>query len=170
MGGQYTIQYENDQSPLRRWIRQLMAMTALPTFAVPLVWDWLKVPPSVDPHTDAKDRSLADYFERTWMSGDFPASLWTHYDNVGPCTTNVAEGWHNGLNSRFGMAHPTLRLFLDWLQQYQFEVQCRGMQLKAGNPPKQRSSAVYVKLDEELWKAKTSFSVQYGHIFCDVYP
>ena len=48
-----------------------MAMTALPTFAVPLVWDWMKVPPSVDPHTDAKARSLAEYFERTWVSGDF---------------------------------------------------------------------------------------------------
>jgi len=44
------------------------------------------------------------------VSGDFPTSLWTHYDNVGPHTTNVAEGWHNGLNSRFGMSHPTLRL------------------------------------------------------------
>jgi len=96
-----TAHYEDEQSPLRRWMRQLMAMTALPTFEVPLVWDWTKVPPSVDPHTDAKARSLAEYFERTWVSGDFSASLWTHYDNVGPRTTNVAEGWHNRLNSRF---------------------------------------------------------------------
>ena len=152
-----TVHYEDEQSPLRRWMRQLMAMTALPTFAVPLVWDWTKMPPSVDSHTDAKARSLAEYFERTWVSKDFPASLWTHYDNVGPRSTNVAEGWHNGLNNRFGMSHPTLRLFLDWLQKYQFEVQCRRMQLEAGKPPKPKSP-VYAKLDADLWQAKMSFS------------
>jgi len=31
-------------------------------------------------------------------------------------TTNVAEGWHNGLNSTFGVPHPLLGVFLDWLQ------------------------------------------------------
>jgi len=82
---------------------------------------------------------------------------------------NVAEGWHNGLNRRFGMSHPTLRLFLDWLQKYQFEVQCRRMQLEAGKPPKPKSP-VYAKLDADLWQANMSFSVQYGRIFCDVFP
>jgi len=47
---------------------------------------------------------------------------WTHFDNNGPRTTNVAEGWHSGLNSRFGVPHPSLRLFLDWLQKCQFAV------------------------------------------------
>ena len=69
------------------------------------------------------------YFDRTWVNGDFPPSLWTHYDNVGLKTTNIAEGWHNGLNSRFGKSHLSLHVFLDWLQKYQFEVQCRGYNL-----------------------------------------
>ena len=80
--------------------------------------------------------------------------------------TNVAEGFHNGLNSRFGMSHPSLRLFLDWLQKYHFEVQCRGMQLASGRPAKQRP-ATYVQLDENLWAAKLSYSVDYGRIFRD---
>jgi len=29
---------------------------------------------------------------------DDPLSLWSHYDNTGPRTTNIAEGWHNSLN------------------------------------------------------------------------
>ena len=37
-----TAQYENEDSPIRRWIRQLSAMTALPAFAVPLIRGWLK--------------------------------------------------------------------------------------------------------------------------------
>ena len=138
-------------------------MTALPAFAVPLALDWLKVLPSVDLLTDVKARALAAYFERTWIVGEFPASLWTHYDNLGPRTTNVAEGFHNGLNNLFGKSHPSLRLFLDWLQKYQFEVQCRGLQLAAVRPPKQRL-AVYVKLDQDLWAAKMSYSMQYGRI------
>jgi len=106
-------------------------MTALPTFAVPIVWSWLKTPPVVDPLTNVKTRNLAAYFEYTWVNGDFPASLWSHYDNNVPRTTNVAEGFH----SRFRVVHPSLRLFLDWLQKYQYEVQCRGLQLLAGRSP-----------------------------------
>ena len=97
---------------------------------------------------------------------DFTASLWTHYDNLGPRTTNVAESFHNGLNSRFGKSHPSLRLFLDWLQKYQFEVQCRGLQLAAGRPPKPRP-AEYVKLDEDLCAANMLYSIQYGRIFAE---
>jgi len=50
-------------------------MTALPAFAVPLMWSWLKVPPSVVPLTDVKARALAAYFEATWLLGYFPVSL-----------------------------------------------------------------------------------------------
>jgi len=50
--------------------------------------------------------------EDAWILGDFPVSLWSHYDNIEPRTTNVAEGFHNGLNSRFRKSHPSL-VFLD---------------------------------------------------------
>ena len=88
--------------------------------------------------------------------------------DLGPRTTNVAEGFHNGMNSRFGMPHPSVSLFLDWLQKFLFEVQSRGLQLLAGGPPKQRPE-VYTKLDADLWAAKLEYSVQYSQIFC-AYP
>ena len=86
------------------------------------------------------------YVDRTWINGDFHPTLWSHYDNLGPRMTNVVESWHNGLNSRFGMPHPSLRVFLDWLQKHQYEVQCRGIQLAAGRSPKPRR-ATYVTLE-----------------------
>ena len=91
-----------------------MAMTALPVFAVPLAWDWwLRFPPPTGAvATDTKLQELSDYFGRTWVHGDFPPELWTHYDNNGPRTTNAAEGWHNSLNTHFGTPHPSLRVFL----------------------------------------------------------
>ena len=78
-----------------------------------------------------------------WISGQFDQELWTHFDHSGPRTTNLAEGYHNSLNKKFGMPHPSLRSFLDWLQKAQFEVQCQVIQLSASQPAKQKS-AVYV--------------------------
>lgn len=147
-----------------------MSLTVLPAFAVPLVWNWLRQPPvSSDPVTSAKVIAFATYVEQTWINGDYPPSLWSHYDNTGPRTTNIAEGWHNSLNSRFGMPHPSLRLFLDWLQKCQFEVQCRCIQLAAGRQPKRRKP-VYVQLEEQLWTAKVAYSMEIGHLFTAVFP
>ena len=74
------------------------------------------------------------------------------------------EGFHSGLNSRFRVVHPSLRLFLDWLQKYQYEVQCRGLQLLAGRSPKSRPAA-YVQVDADLWAAKVNYSMEYGNLF-----
>jgi len=116
-----------------------------------------------------KEQAFSDYVERTWINGDFPPNLWSHYDNLGPRTTNVAEGWHSGLNSTFGVPHPSLRVFLDWLQRQQYEVQCRGIQLAAGRSPKQRR-ATYINLDAQLWNAKLQYSTELGKLFCYGFP
>ena len=81
----------------------------------------------------------------------------------------MAEGYHNGLNSRFGMPLPSLRVFLDWLQKSQFEVQCRGIQLARGRPPKRRLEK-YVRLDAEIWNAKIKYSMDIGQIFAFMFP
>ena len=162
--------YEEPDSELRAWIRRIMSLTVLPVFAVPLVWNWLREPPtSPDPLVNAKALAFSKYFEETWINGDFSPSLWTHFDNNGPRTTNVAEGWHSGLNSRFGVPHPSLRLFLDWLQKCQFQVQCRWIQLAAGRQPKTQKPA-YAQLDAQLWSAKVAYSLQIGQLFTSVFP
>ena len=155
---------------IRKWIRQIMAMTMLPVFSIPLTWNFLKFPPSTgQPDVDAKTLALAAYVERTWMNGDFHPSFWSHHDNLGPQTTNLAEGWHNGLNTHFGMPHPSLRTFLDWLQKCQYEIQCRELQLQAGRPPKQRLHT-YVKLDENLMAAKVRYNLNVGGVFMTLFP
>jgi len=156
---------DTDNPAVRDWMRVTMAMTALPTFAVPLIWQWLKCPPNTYcESTNAKLLSLSAYFERTWIGGDFPPSLWTHYDNNGPRTTNVAEGWHSSLNTQFGMPHLSLRVFLHWLQKCQYQVQGRTLQLTAGRSPKPRKAA-YIKVDNDLWTAKLEYGRIIGQIF-----
>jgi len=155
---------------IRRWIRQILAMPLLPGFAVPLAWEFLKLPPLTSiPDIDLKAQALSAYVEKTWIAGDFAPSMWSHFDNLGPRTTNLAEGWHNSLNSSFGMPHPSMRNFLHWLQQCQFSVQCRGLQLAAGRTPKRRSP-VYDKLDEDIFAAKRRYSMNIGHIYAYVFP
>ena len=118
---------------------------------------------------DAKTATFAQYVDATWINGSFPPSLWSHFDNVGPRTTNLAEGWHNGLNTTLGVSHPSIRTFLDWLQRYQFEIQCRCMQLSAGRPPKERRIS-YVIVENDIAQAKLNYGLQIGQIFCYIFP
>lgn len=101
------------------------------------------------------------------MTGSFPASLWTHYDHIGPRTTNNAEGWHNSLNSIFGVSHPSATTFVNWLNKYQFEVQCRGLQLAAGRQPKPQAQ-IYARLNEQILQAKVNLSLRIGQHFMNI--
>jgi len=87
-----------------------------------------------------------------WVNGDFNPQL---------CTDDLAEGFHNSLNSRFGMPHPSLRTFLDWLQKCQYEMQCRIIQLTARRTAKQKS-AVCKRLDADIQSAKLTYGLQIG--------
>ena len=161
-------EYERTESGIHSWVRQIMAMTLLPAFAIPLAWNFLKLPPSTGHQgTNLKAQVFASYIDNTWINGNFPPSVWSHFDNLGPRTTNLAEGWHNGLNSHFGMPHPSLKCFLDWLQKCQYEVQCRGLQLAAGRPAKTRS-AVYQRLDDSIMSAKMRYNMAVGNIMLQI--
>jgi len=107
---------------LRSWMRTVMSLCLLPAFAIPLIWNVLQVPPATSQDVDTKVRSLVQYFHCTWIAGDFPPSLWSHFNHCGPRTT-----FHISLNSRFGTPHPSMRTFFDWLQKCQFKIQSRQM-------------------------------------------
>jgi len=155
---------------VREWMRQIMAMTILPVFAIPLAWNDLKCPPPTGvPSVDTRTLAFAAYFDSTWISGDLPPSMWSHYDNEGPRTTNQAEGYHNALNTSFGVPHPSLRIFLDWLQKCEFQVQCRLTQLSSGRPPKPKSE-VYVRLDADIQAAKLKYGIDIGNVFAYTFP
>ena len=98
----------------------------------------------------------------------FSPSLCTHYENNGHRTINIAESWHKGLNSRFGVPHPLLRVFLDWRQKCESEVQWCCVQLAAGRQLKAQT-ALYAQLDARLWSAKVAYSMQIRQLFTPVF-
>ena len=137
---------------------------------VPAAWDVFKTPPySANPDVVTKMQLFSQYFQKTWMEGSFPVTLWNHFDNTGPRTTNLAEGWHNGLNTTFGTPHPSAGTFLSWLQRAQYLVQARGIQLNAGRQHKQRSST-YRELDQRIDHVKLQFGLRSGWIFVNLFP
>ena len=147
-----------------------MAMSNLPEMFVPHAWRVLRSPPQLqipDASLTGKLQAFAAYVDRKWMTGSFPPSLWTHYDHAGPRTTNNAEDWHNSMNHTFGVSHPSMTTFLNWLHKYQFEVQCRGIQLAAGRAPKPREPK-YVKLDEDIMLAKVKLNLRVGQLFLNI--
>lgn len=161
--------YSSGPQQVQVWIRQIMGLTLLPEVFIPNAWMMLKQPPTLnDNDLMAKMNSFSNYFERTWISGSFSPSLWNHFSNTGPRTTNLAEGWHNSLNHSFGMPHPSARSFLNWLQKCQFHIQCRVIQLEAGRPAKQQT-AKYRELNQRIAAAKLQFSLRSGSIFLNFY-
>lgn len=163
------LAYSSKDSSVQQWIRQIMGLTLLPEVFIPFAWNNLKNPPMVeDVNLAVNLLTFATYFERTWISGIFEPKLWSHYDNTGPRTTNLAEGWHNSMNHSFGMPHPSACNFLHWLHRCQYEVQCRGIQLASGRPPK-KQLAIYRDLDARIASAKLQFGLKWGFMFLQLF-
>ena len=116
-----------------------------------------------------KMSAFANYIECTCIDGDFLPSLWTHYGNPGPRTTNPTEGWHNALNCTFSMRRPSLRTFLHYVKKCQFEVQTCIIQLKAAQPPKSKSEN-YIKLEQNLTAAKLDYGTAIAKSFSCIFP
>jgi hypothetical protein len=96
-------------------------------------------------------------------------SLFPTFSHKTTRTTNLAEGWHNGLNTTFGTPHPSAGTFLNWLQGAQYLIQAREIQLNAGRQPKQQSP-IYRDLDRRIRHAKLQFGLRSGWIFVDLFP
>ena len=59
------------------------------------------------PEFDNKE-SFVQYFESTWIDGNFPICLWNVYTQEGPCTNNNAEKWHSKMKKLAGKSHPNM--------------------------------------------------------------
>lgn len=76
------------------------------------------------------------YFHQTWFNSErayFPRHLWNHYNNLGPRTTNGAEGWHHRLNKRISRAHPKECDLIDTLKQESFNAFIKSNNLVKSN-------------------------------------
>uniref|UniRef100_A0A914VVW1 MULE transposase domain-containing protein n=1 Tax=Plectus sambesii TaxID=2011161 RepID=A0A914VVW1_9BILA len=95
--------------------------------------------------------------------------LWNHFDNALCRTTNSAEGWHSGLKSAWTGVNPKLNSYMDWLIKAHDEHVTRIVQLDADAPLKRRDPR-YVKLDENIARAKHRFQVREANEMANFSP
>jgi hypothetical protein len=155
------------------WLRQIMGLCLMSPREILRSWAFLKVPPPFvhDAALLQQLRRFAHYVESTWIQRPtrrargqggpfFPPELWSHWDNAGPRTTNLAEGWHSVLAAAFpNMTRPRLSVVLPWLQTRWADNQVRTRRLLKGHAPK-KSKKVYDVLNGWIAEAKASFSAK----------
>jgi len=61
-------------------------------------------------------------------------------------------------------SHPTIRTFLNWLQQYEYQIQGRCIQLAVGRPAKERR-AEYVKIEKDMAQVKLKYGLRLDKCF-----
>lgn len=87
--------------------------------------DLLSVKPDLSPLNAARVEQFERYYRDFWLSNTLLRDRWGQFGNRGPRTTNMVEGWHNGLHSRFTSRHPNLTEFLEFLRVMQHATQNR---------------------------------------------
>ncbi|XP_042148915.1 uncharacterized protein LOC121837372 [Ixodes scapularis] len=87
--------------------------------------DLLAAKPNLPQLNAARLDQFIRYFRNFWLSHSIIREIWGQFGNRGPRTTNVVEGWHNGLHSRLSSRHPDLTEFIQFLQVAQHAAQNR---------------------------------------------
>ncbi len=139
------------------WIRRLVALCLLPPWLVAHVaLDLLNNAPWTGiPLTDHGILEFIDYFRGYWLNPTF-IPIWNSWMNMGPRTTNHAEGWHSALRFRFRNRHPDLGEFLMEIQKWQNGYAVTAKNLIAGLQPAAPRRPQDVQNDNRIRQAKAN--------------
>ena len=101
-------------------------------------------------------KKSTEYFQNTWISGNFPLKTWNHYENKGPRTNYALEGWQGRIN-RFAMKqHLNIFEFIELIKSEENASEFLITQLQTrGAPAKRRKT--YRKVDKKLDHLKEKF-------------
>jgi hypothetical protein len=157
--------YQDKESEVRRWIRRHMALAFIPPEAVADVWaEFLQDFPHWTNGVGLRTMSaeFLKYFHQQWILRT-PIEQWNHCFNEGPRTSNMAEGFHNGLHNRLiPQNRPSLREFLRCLQRLHNVTLTRIAQLNDGDAPKPRNPT-YIRIHQQLRKRVREFLQETQH-------
>ncbi len=95
--------YKSSDKTLQHFVPNMAAIAFCPlTFVRPA---WLAVQQEV-PNKPRADE-LVEYFNRTWVNGQFTFRQWNYFNFDGHRTNNDVEGWHARLKRVVGKPHPS---------------------------------------------------------------
>ena len=117
------------------FINFIIALVFVPPTFVRVAWRGLK---GEAPAFHNRDQFL-EYFQDTWIEGNYPLRMWNMYSLDGPRTNNNAEGWHSKICKLAGKAHPNIyKLAVELFKAEQTATEVSLMQLAAGGLPVRR--------------------------------
>ena len=80
------------------------------------------------PNGQAYD-DFVDYFERTWLNGNFSLSQWNVHSIDGPHTNNNLKGWHSRVKTLAGKAHLNIFEMVELFKTEQSHMEASILQL-----------------------------------------
>ena len=124
----------------------------MPVCFVQLAWQAIKVSAPRLPRI----LEFIQYFEDTWLVGNFPLTMWSVYQNDFLRTNNHLEGWHNHLKQLDGKAHPNVYEFVEVIQKEQTATEASITQLEAGACHPQRALKAITR-DQKIQELEERF-------------
>lgn len=111
---------------MQEWFFRIRHLPFVPEeFRLDFSKDLIAAKPQQPALNAARLDQFARYFSSFWLSQVPIKDIWGQFGNLGPRTTNLVEGWHNGLHSRLSTRHPDLTEFIQFLQTSQYAAQNR---------------------------------------------
>ena len=96
-----SIPYKVTNSDKYNWLQWFKGLAFVPVTLVPNCLQYLKVnKPNQDEYLILINKFI-EYFVNTWIDGQFPVTMWNHYDSLEkgePRTNNNMEGYNRYLN------------------------------------------------------------------------
>ena len=137
---------------VRRFVRRCGAMSLVPLESIDEAW-LITESESPGPTHEAYQalEIFKAYFIDTYLENEtvFPRSMWNHYANFGPRTTNNLESWHNALNHAIQRSHVDIFTMITHLKRQEAKFRIDMMMLRAGQTPP-RPNNVYDDLNNNL--------------------
>ena len=79
-----------ENGSIKQFIQKNKTISFVPSNFVCVRWDGLKT----EIPDDDKMKSYSEYFDQTWIHGQFKTHMWNYFAHSGPRTNNRLEGWH----------------------------------------------------------------------------
>ena len=96
----------------QKWFRKLTSLAVCLLEQIKEAWDIIVGESSKLNEINVKP--ILNYFEKTWMNGDFPPEDWNQFDNKEDRTNNYVESYNNQINRKL-KTKPSYLKFCDFM-------------------------------------------------------
>ena len=147
--------YYRENALNMNWFRMSLAMPLVP---VPHVKDAFEFVKSTTPD-EPRVRYFNDYFDSTWMNGEYPIEMWDFFKYDGARTNHHVEWYHTRLRRKAGKIHPNIFEVVELFSQEKVSSLVSIFQLQSGRSAPTRRQK-YINLDARLDQLRLVYTLR----------